>query len=96
MAIAVGASYRIWHRVRSGPIGCLRLGYGELAAAILVIGSIRQQRGEAALHRGDYHQLLAPLVTWVTVAAVALTTVTLILLAIGTYSSIKPSSTCHE
>ena len=66
------------------PYRVLGLGYGVLAAAIFVIDAVRQRRGAKALHRGDLEPPLGPFVVWVTVAAIALTTATLILLAIGT------------
>ena len=85
-AVAIGVGGVLPHLTHGPkwPYRLLGLGYGALAAAIFVIGTIRQRRAEKALRYGGYDQLLSPLVTWVTVAAVALTTATLILLAIGT------------
>ena len=84
MAIGVGG---VVPHLTSGPkwpYRLLGLGCGVLAAAIFMVGTIRQQRGEKALQHGGYDQLVSPLVTWITVAAVALTMATLTLLAIGT------------
>ena len=84
MAIGVGGVLPHLTQGPKWPYRLLGLGYGALSAAIFVIGTIRQRRVEKALHRGGYDQLLSPLVMWVTVAAIALTTATLTLLAIGT------------
>jgi putative membrane protein len=84
-AVAIGVGGALPH-VTTGsewPYRLLGLGYGALAAAIFVIGTVRQRRNETALHQGQLNEL-GPLVMWVTVAAIALTTATLTLLAIGT------------
>jgi len=54
------------------------------AAAIFVVGTVRERRIAEALDRGDREPPLGPLVRWLTVAAIALMTATLTLLAIGT------------
>jgi putative membrane protein len=66
------------------PYRLLGLGYGVLAAVLFLTGAIRQRRGAKALHHGDFDPLPGPLVTWLAVAAIALTTATLTLLAFGT------------
>jgi hypothetical protein len=64
------------------PYRLLGLGYGVLAAAIFVVGAVRQRRAAKALHYGDPESPLGPFVMWLTVAAIALTTATLTLLTI--------------
>jgi putative membrane protein len=85
-AVAIGVGGVLPHLSTHAewPYRLLGLGYGVLAAAIFVVGSVRQRRGEKALRQGDLEPPLGPLVMWVTFAAIALTTVTLTLLAIGT------------
>ena len=83
VAIAVGG---ILPDLSSGvkwPYRLLGVGYGALAAAIFVIGAVRQRHREKTLHLGDPILPLGPLVMWLTVAAIALMTATLTLLAIG-------------
>ena len=63
------------------PLKLLGLGYGILAVAVLVIGALRQRRVAAALRRGDYEEISPSLVTWLTVAAVALGLLTLVAVA---------------
>jgi uncharacterized membrane protein YidH (DUF202 family) len=59
------------------PLELLAIGDGVLAIAILVIGAVRERRVSAALRRGGYHRLSSPLVTWLTVARIGLSLVTL-------------------
>ena len=61
----------------------LGLGYGALAAAIFVLGALRQRHREKTLHLGDPELPLGARVMWLTVPAIGLTTATLTLLAIG-------------
>jgi uncharacterized membrane protein YidH (DUF202 family) len=65
------------------PYVVLGLGYGVLAVAVLVVGAVRQQRVAKALHRDSYDELSAPLVMWLTVAAVALSTITLTVIVVS-------------
>lgn len=83
VAIAVG---RLLPGVTGGatwPFRILGLGYAVLAVAVLVLGGVRQWRTSAALRRGDYDELSAPLVMWLTAAGVLLATGTLVLVAVA-------------
>ena len=84
VAIAVGGILPDLSTGVTWPYRLLGLGYGVLAGAILVLAAVRQRRFAAALQHGDPAPPLRPLVMWLTVAAVALTTATLTLLATGT------------
>ena len=84
VAIAVGGVLPDLSTGVKWPYRLLGLGYGVLAAAILVLAAVRQRRFAEALQHGDPAPPLGPLVMWLTVAAVALTTATLTLLAIYT------------
>jgi putative membrane protein len=63
------------------PLKLLGIGYGVLAIAILITGAVRERRVSDALSRGGYDRLSTPLVTWLTVAAVGLSLVTLAVIA---------------
>jgi putative membrane protein len=63
------------------PLRALGIGYGVLAVGVLVIGAIRQRRVGDALRRGGYEPLSGPLVTWLTIAGVALAVVTIATIA---------------
>lgn len=65
------------------PLRLLGIGYGLLAIAILVIGAVRQTRVAAALRRGSFDELSSPMVNLLTAAAVALSIVTLAVVAVG-------------
>jgi uncharacterized membrane protein YidH (DUF202 family) len=65
------------------PLRLLGLGYGLVAIAVLVIGAVRQKRVASALRRGSYEELSSPLVMWLTAAAVALSVVTLVVIAVA-------------
>lgn len=83
VAVAVG---RILPGLAGGarwPLRLLGLGYGALAVAVLVIGAVRQNRVAAALHRGDYDEISAPLVIRLTVTAVTLALATLAVVALA-------------
>lgn len=82
-AVAIGVGGVLPHLSKHSewPYRLLGLGYGVLAAAIFVVGGVRQRRGEKSLHEGE--QPLGSLVMWLTVGAIGLTTATLTLLAIG-------------
>jgi len=84
-AVAIGVGGALPHLSTSAdwPYRLLGLGYGALAAAIFVIGAVRQRHREKTLHLGDPELPLGPLVMWLTVAAIALMTATLTLLATG-------------
>ena len=82
VAIGVGGVLPHLSTHEEWPYRLLGLSYGVLAAAIFVVGSVRQRRAEKALHQGDL-ETLGPLIMWLTVSAIALTTATLTLLAIG-------------
>ena len=83
-AVAVGVG-RIVPELTHGarwPWRVLGIAYGLLAVAVLVIGGIRQQRTAEALRSGSYSELSSPLVHWLTAAAVAVSFVAVILVAI--------------
>ena len=84
VAIAVGGVLPDLSTGVKWPYRLLGLGYGVLAAAILVLAAVRHRRFAEALKHGDPAPPLGPLVMWLTVAAVALTTATLTLLTIYT------------
>ena len=65
------------------PFRLLGLGYGALAVIVLVVGVVRQGRMARALRRGSNDELSSPLVMWLSAAAVALSTATLVLVAVG-------------
>ncbi len=65
------------------PLKLLGLGYGVVAIAVLVIGAVRQKSLASALRRGSYEELSTPLVAWLTAAAVALSLVTLVVIAVA-------------
>lgn len=84
-AVAVGVG-RILPGFTHGahwPLRLLGLAYALLAVAVLVIGAIRQGRVAAALRSGSYDELSSRLVLWLTAAAVALATGTLIVVAVA-------------
>ncbi len=83
LAIAVG---RILPGVGGGarwPYRALGVGYGVLAVAVLIVGGLRQQRIAKALRQDGYDELGAPLVIWLTSAAVALSTLTLTVIVLS-------------
>jgi uncharacterized membrane protein YidH (DUF202 family) len=63
------------------PYTVLGIGYGVLAAAMLVAGAVRQQRTDAALRRGEYSHLSSRLMLCLTAAALLLVVGTLVLVA---------------
>jgi uncharacterized membrane protein YidH (DUF202 family) len=65
------------------PLRLLGIGYGLIAIAVLVIGAVRQTRLASALRRGSYEELSSPTVMWLTGAAVALSIVTLVVIAVA-------------
>ena len=84
-AVAIGVGGALPHLSNSAnwPYRLLGLGYGVLAAAIFVVGAARQRTVAKAIHHGDPHSPVGVFVVWLTVAAIALMTATLTLLAIG-------------
>lgn len=83
-AVAIGVGGVLPHLSTHSewPYRLLGLGYGVFAAAIFVVGGVRQRRGEEVRHQGD-QQPLGSLVMWLTVGAIGLTIATLTLIAIG-------------
>lgn len=83
LAIAVG---RLLPGLTGGtrwPFRVLGLGYGALAVIVLVVGAVRQASMADALRRGGNDELSSPLVMWLTAAGVALSTATLVLIAVA-------------
>ena len=83
VAIAVG---RLLPGLTGGakwPYRVLGLGYAALAVVILVIGAWRQLRSTRALSKGAYEPLSSPLVMAMTAAAVGLSVLTLVLIAVA-------------
>ena len=83
-AVAIGVG-RFIPEVTHGarwPFRVIGIGYGLLAIAALVAGAIRQSQTAAALRSGSYRELSAPLVTWLTVAAVVLSVGAIALIAV--------------
>jgi putative membrane protein len=78
-AVAVGVGRLVPGLTKGAalPLKLLGIGYGLLAIAILVTGAVRERRVSAALDRGSYHRLSSPLVTWLTIAGVGLSLLTL-------------------
>lgn len=81
VAVAVGRLLPVLTRGPRWPFRLLGLGYGALAVAVLIAGAVRQQRTASALRRGEDAQLPSPVALWLTAAAVALATGTLVLVA---------------
>jgi putative membrane protein len=82
-AVSIGVG-RVVPAVTKGarwPYTVLGIGYGLLAAAILVAGAVRQQRTEAALRSGQYSHLSSRLMVFMTAATLLLVVGTLILVA---------------
>jgi putative membrane protein len=82
-AVSVGVG-RVLPAVTKGarwPYTVLGIGYGVLAAAILVAGAVRQQRTDRALRRGYYSHLSSGLMLCLTAGALLLVVGTLILVA---------------
>lgn len=67
----------------SWPLKALGIGYGILAVVVLVLGAVRQSRVAAAMRRGAYEELSAPVVNWLTAAGVVLALGTLVVIAVG-------------
>jgi putative membrane protein len=82
VAIAVG---RILPAITHGarwPFRVIGISYAVLAAAVLVIGAVRQKSTADALRRGAYSELSGPLVLWLTAAAVLLSLAAVALVAV--------------
>jgi putative membrane protein len=82
-AVSIGVG-RVLPAVTSGarwPYTVLGIGYGVLAAAMLVAGAVRQQRTDEALRRGEYSHLSSRLMLCMTAGALVLVLGTLILVA---------------
>ena len=72
VALAVGRFLpSVTHGAR-WPLRILGVGYGLLSVVILLIGAYRHHRTADAIRRGDYEELSGPVVTGLTVAAIAL------------------------
>jgi putative membrane protein len=81
VALAVGRFLpELTHR-QSWPFRVLGLGYGLLSVAVLAAGGIRQRRTAEALRSNTFAELTTSLVTWLTVAAIALSVVAMVLVA---------------
>jgi putative membrane protein len=83
LAIAVGRALPGLTGGAQWPFRLLGLGYGALAVIVLVVGAVRQARMAEALRRGGNEQLSSPLVMWLSAGAVALSTATLVLVAVA-------------
>jgi uncharacterized membrane protein YidH (DUF202 family) len=84
-AVAVGVG-RIVPELTGGarwPWRLLGIAYGLIAVAVLIAGGIRQQRTADALRRGSYSELSAPLVMYLTAAAVVVSLAAVVLVAVG-------------
>jgi inner membrane protein YidH len=82
VALAVGRFLPDLTHGARWPFRLLGVGYGLLSVGTLVIGAIRQRRGASALRRGGFEELTSPLVTWLTAAAIMLSVVAMLLVAI--------------
>ena len=60
----------------------LGVGYGLLAVVILVVGALRQRATTSALGEGRWTGLTSQLVTWLTAAAIVLSIVATVLVAV--------------
>ena len=83
LAIAVGRALPGLTGGARWPFRLLGLGYGVLAVIVLVVGAVRQARMAEALRRGGNEELSSPLVMWLSAGAVALSTATLVLVAVA-------------
>jgi putative membrane protein len=82
VGLAVGRFLpELTHRAR-WPFRLLGIAYAVLSVAILLIGADRQRRAAAALRRGSFDELSSPLVAWLTAGAVALSVVSIVLVAV--------------
>src|ERR1700736_3244314 len=69
VAIAVGRFVPAVTHGATWPFRVIGIGFAVLAAAVLVIGAVRQRMTADALRRGAYAELSGPLVLWLTAAA---------------------------
>lgn len=65
------------------PYRLLGIGYAILSIAVLVVGAVRQRRSAEALRSGAFEELSSELVTWLTAAAVGLSVIAIVLVAIA-------------
>ncbi len=82
VAIAVG---RLLPGVTKGahwPYRALGIAYALLAVLTLLVGAWRQYRASEALRRGAFDELTTTLVAWLTAAAVILSGVTVVIIAV--------------
>lgn len=84
VAVGVGRLLPGLSGVDSWSLKALGFGYGVLSVVLLVVGALRQHRVARALRQGSYVPLSAPLVNWLTAAAVALALATVVVIALGT------------
>lgn len=83
LAIAVG---RVLPGLSGGarwPFRVLGLGYGALAAAVLVAGAVRQRRTVEALRRAEFDELGSRLVMSFTASAVVLSLLGIVLILVA-------------
>jgi inner membrane protein YidH len=83
VALAVGRFLPGLTHGEGWPFRVLGLGYGVLSVVVLLAGAIRQRRGAEALRRGSFEELSSPLVGWLSAAAIALSVVSMVLVAIA-------------
>lgn len=81
VSIAVGRFLPSLTHGSRWPYAVLGLGYGLLAIAVLMMGTMRQQRIADALRHGGVVELSNALVLWLTVAALVLAIGTLVIVA---------------
>ncbi len=81
VGFAVGRLLPVSHHAH-WPFAVLALSFELLAVAILILGATRQRRGAATLKHGGFDELSGGTVTAVTAAAVVLSLITAILVAV--------------
>jgi uncharacterized membrane protein YidH (DUF202 family) len=79
VALAVGRLLPAIAHLSRGPFVALGVGWGALACAFIVCGSLRQRRGEQAMETGGYLRLNPAVATAFTVYMLALTIATIII-----------------
>jgi uncharacterized membrane protein YidH (DUF202 family) len=81
VSIAVGRFLPSLTHEPRWPFAVLGLGYGLLAVAVLLIGTVRERRISRALRHGGYVELSGAAVWWLTAAALVLAIGTLVIIA---------------
>jgi putative membrane protein len=79
VALAVGRFLPALTHGARWPYRVLGIGYAVLSVAVLLLGAARQQRASAALRRGSYDALTAPMVAGLTAGGIVLSVAAIVL-----------------